>query len=249
MPTTSPYDGPNRLLKSLAHEDFDLLRPYLRSVTFTLRQPLELADEVPKNLYFPEGGVASVVATLRSQKNFEVGLIGWEGMTGTSILSGAPSPFDCYVQFEGQALVMPSRAMATALNCSQTLRPALALYAHMLGVQTAYTALASAHAPLPERLARWLMMIDDRVDGASFKVTHELLAIMLGVHRPGVTTALHELEGEGLIKSTRGHVEILDRRALHVRAGNAYGKTERSYEALIDAVDPDLVTLNFAQRL
>ena len=243
-----PYDGPNRLLKSLAHDDYELLGPHLRSVTFTLRQPLEVANEVPKNLYFPEGGVASVVATLRSQKNFEVGLIGWEGMTGTSILSGAPSPFDCYVQFEGQALVMPSRAMASALNCSQTLRAALTLYAHMLGVQTAYTALAGAHAPLAERLARWLMMIDYRVDGDTFEVTHDLLAIMLGVHRPGVTTSLHELESEGLIKSTRGKVAILDRDALLARAGNAYGKTERSYEALIDEVDPDLVTLKFAQR-
>ena len=134
------------------------------------------------------------------------------------------------------------------MNGSPTLWAALALYAHMLGVQTAYTALASAQAPLPERLARWLMMIDDRVEGASFDVTHELLAIMLGVRRSGVTTSLHELEGEGLIRSTRGHVAILDREGLLARAGNAYGKTERSYEALIDAVDSDLITLKFGTR-
>ena len=249
MPETLTYGGTNRLLKSLAQEDFELLRPDLQAVSLTLLQPLEVADQVPKALYFPEGSVASVVATLRSEKNFEVGLIGWEGMTGTSVLDGAPSPFDCYVQFEGKALMVSSRAMAAALNRSQTLRAALALYAHLLGVQTAYTALASAQAPLPERLARWLMMIDDRVDGDAFDVTHELLAIMLGVRRSGVTDTLHELEGEGLIRSTRGRVAILNRNGLLARAGNAYGKTERSYEALIDALDPDLVIHRVAARV
>ena len=128
MPTTVPYDGSNRLLKSLTHNDFELLRPHFRSVSLTLLQPLEVADEVPRDLYFPEGSIASVVATLRSKKYFEVGLIGWEGMTGTSVLSGAPSPFDCYVQFEGRALTIPSRTLTAALNSSQTLRAALALY-------------------------------------------------------------------------------------------------------------------------
>lgn len=242
MEPTSPYGGSNRLLGSLSDADFDLLSPHLESVSLTLLQPLEVADKVPAHLYFPEGCVASVVATLRSDRDFEVGMIGWEGMTGTSVLVGAPSPFDCYIQLVGHALVMPSRALPSALDASPTLRSALALYAHMLGIQTAYTAL-SARAPLPERLARWLLMIDDRVDGASFNVTHALLSIMLGVRRPGVTTALHEIEGEGLIKSTRGRVAILDRNGLRSRAGNAYGKTEKSYEDLLDAVDPSLVPL------
>jgi DNA-binding transcriptional regulator YhcF (GntR family) len=85
-------------------------------------------------------------------------------------------------------------------------------------------------------------MIHDRVDGSTFMVTHELLAIMLGVQRPGVTTALHVLESEGLIKSTRGQVEVLNRAQLRARAGSAYGKTEKSYEELIEAIDPNLVT-------
>lgn len=243
MPIASPYDGSNRLLRSLTDEDFALLSPFLRSVSLTLLQPLEAADQIPTDIYFPEGSVASVVATLRSQVNFEVGLIGWEGMTGTSVISGAPSPFDCYVQFVGTALVLPTEALVDALNISPTLLTTLNLYTHMLSVQTAYTALASAHAPIPERLARWLLMIHDRVDGAAFQVTHDLLAIMLGVRRPGVTTSLHLLEGEGLIKSTRGHIEILNRNGLRARAGNAYGKTERSYEELLKAIDPNLVTL------
>lgn len=243
MERVSPYGGPNRLLRSLSEADFTLLQPHLRPVSLVLLQPLEVANEVPAELFFPEGSVASVVATLRSEKSFEVGLIGWEGMTGTSVLSGAPSPFDCYTQFEGTALVMPTHALPSALHASETLRAALTLYAHMLSVQTSYTALAAARAPLAERLARWIMMIDDRVDGASFNVTHELLSVMLGVRRPGVTTSLHELEGEHLIKSTRGRVEVLNRTGLLARAGNAYGKTERSYEELIDEVDSALIAL------
>lgn len=239
----APYAGPNRLLRSLTHEDFDLLREDLSPVSLALSEPMEVADAIPHSIFFPEGSVASVVATLRSQKSFEVGLIGWEGMTGTSVLDGAPSPFDCYVQVAGGALVLPTRALVAALKSSETLRAAFNLYAYVLSVQTAYTALASARAPLPERLSRWLLMIDDRVDGSAFAVTHDLLAIMLGVRRPGVTISLQQLEGEGLIKSTRGRVTILDRGRLLARAGNAYGKTERSYDELVKAVDPELVTL------
>lgn len=237
----APYGGPNRLLGSLTDEDFALFAPSLEQVSLTLRQPLEVADQIPQHVFFPEGSVASVVATLGGQENFEVGLIGWEGMTGTSVLTGAPSPFDCYVQFVGVALVLPTKVLVTALASSPTLRAALNLYSHMLSVQTAYTALASAHAPIPERLARWLLMIHDRVDGSTFRVTHELLSIMLGVQRPGVTTALHILEGEGLIKSTRGQVEVLNRDRLRARAGAAYGKTEKSYEELIESVDANLM--------
>lgn len=238
MPVKSHYRGPNRLLGSLTDGDFELLAPDLTAVSLTQLEPLETADEVPENVYFPEGSVASVVATLRSLKNFEVGLIGWEGMTGTSVLNRAPSPFDCYVQFVGPALMLPTRALVVALEASPTLQAALSLYAHVLSVQTAYTALASAHAPIPERLARWLLMIDDRVEGASFNVTHDLLSIMLGVRRSGVTEALHLLESEWLIRSTRAKVEILNRAALRIRAGNAYGKTERSYDELLDTLDP-----------
>jgi hypothetical protein len=240
---TTPYSGTNRLLQSISQADFALLSPELSSVSLAPLKPLETADEVPRLIYFPEGSVASVVAKFRSKKDFEVGLIGWEGMTGTSVLDGAPSPFDCYVQFEGRAKVMGTKALVAAVNASQTLRAGLSLYAHSLSVQTAYTALASAHAPIPERLARWLVMIEDRIEGQAFEVTHELLCIMLGVRRSGVTVALHELEGEGLIKSTRGHVEILDRSGLIARAGNAYGKAERSYDELLEAVDPELVKL------
>lgn len=243
MSLASPYAGTNRLLQSLSPEDFALLARDLQRSSLHLLQPLEVADEFPQNLYFPEGSVASVVATLRNGQNFEVGLIGWEGMTGTSVICGAPSPFDCYVQFEGSASVLPTEALASALRTSETLRGALNLYVHVLSIQTAYTALASAHAPIPERLARWLIMIEDRVEGASFPVTHDLLAIMLGVRRAGVTTALHELEGEHLIRSTRGRVEILDRTRLQARAGSAYGATERSYVELIDVVDQRLVRL------
>ena len=239
-----PDTGSNRLLRSLSAADYALLAPSLEPISLSLRDPLEVANEFPAKVFFPEGSVASVVATLRSEKNFEVGLIGWEGMTGTSVLTGAPSPFDCYIQFPGPALSMPTAALVAALKASEHLHAALNLYAHVLWVQTAYTALASAHAPIPERLARWLLMIDDRVVGSSFEVTHDLLSIMLGVRRSGVTEALHELEGNGLIRSTRGTVEIRDRKGLLARAGAAYGKTEKSYDELVDAIDPTVVRIS-----
>lgn len=244
MPKSLPYNGSNRLLASLDDADFTRLAPSFERVSLTMRQPLEVADEIPSHLYFPEGSIASVVATLRSGKNFEVGFIGWEGMTGTSILVGAPSPFDAYVQFVGPALRLPANALIPALRESETLHAALGLYAH--SVQTAYTALAGAHAPIVERLARWLLMVHDRVEGDHFPITHEFLSIMLGVRRPGITVALQILEGEHLIQSKRGTVSILDRDALLARAGNAYGKSERSYSELIKMIDPGMLALKLA---
>ena len=245
MPNAVPYVGPNRLLSSLSQEDYALLSPHLGPVLLTIHQRLEVANEFPESIYFPEGGVASVAAMVGSQKDFDVGLIGWEGMTGASVLFGAPSPFNCYVLFVGPALEMPARAFMDSVSASSTLRSAVFLYSHALSIQTAYTALASARASIIERVARSLVMIYDRVDAVKYRVTHDKLAGILGVRRPGVTNSIHQLQDEHLIKSTRGEVQILDLGGLRIRSGAAYGQTERSYEELIEVVDPTMVPIKF----
>lgn len=99
-------------------------------------------------------------------------------------------------------------------------------------VQTSYTALSNAVHPIAERLARWLLMSDDRLDG-DLPLTHEFLSIMLAVRRPSVTTALHVLEGNGFIRAARGSIVVRDRAALEEFAGDAYGVPEAEYERLI----------------
>jgi CRP-like cAMP-binding protein len=103
-------------------------------------------------------------------------------------------------------------------------------FAQAFMIQTAHTALANGRANIEERLARWLLMAHDRVDGDDLPLIHEFLALMLGVRRSGVTVALHELEREGLTKSYRGHIRVLDRKALEKAANASYGVAETEYE-------------------
>jgi CRP-like cAMP-binding protein len=106
-------------------------------------------------------------------------------------------------------------------------------FAHAMTVQAHYTGLSNAVHPIDERLARWLLMCDDRTDGGKLELTHDFLSIMLAVRRPSVTTALHVLEGNGFIRSERGCIIIRNRRALEEFAGDAYGKPEAEYRRLM----------------
>ncbi len=109
----------------------------------------------------------------------------------------------------------------------------LARYIQAFGSQISFTALSNAVHSIDERLARWLLMCHDRVDGDEIALTHEFISLMLAVRRPSVTTALHVLEGYKLIRSERGRITIRDRQALETFAGDAYGKPEQEYSRLI----------------
>lgn len=128
---------------------------------------------------------------------------------------------------------MPVAAFQGAVAQSASLRTLLLRFAQVLGIQTAYTALSNAVHHVDERLARWLLMAHDRVDGESLGLTHEFMSIMLAVRRPSVTTALHVLEGNGFIRSERSCVIIRNRAALEEFAGDSYGVPEAEYERLI----------------
>ena len=100
-------------------------------------------------------------------------------------------------------------------------------------VQTAQTAISNARAKLNERLARWILMADDRIDGSRLPLTHEFLSLMLGVRRAGVTEALHALESEGLIRASRGEIIVRSRKGIERRAGDSYGIPEAEFRRLI----------------
>lgn len=126
---------------------------------------------------------------------------------------------------------MPSRPKSP--TSTGLLRPAFLRYVQVVLVQTAHTALANAHARLEDRLCRWILMCCDRLDGDLLPLTHEFLSMMLGVRRAGVTTAIHLLEGRGLIRARRGCIEIVDRDGLKAGAADIYGVPEAEYRRLI----------------
>ncbi|MGO4642413.1 Crp/Fnr family transcriptional regulator [Mesorhizobium sp. 2RAF45] len=155
-------------------------------------------------------------------------------MTGSALVMGCDrSPHDCYIQVEAEVLGMDATPFAQALSDRPTLRLFLLRYVHYAHVQTSYTALANARLKLEVRLARWLVMCDDRIAGDRLPVTHEFLSVMLGVRRPGVTVALQVLEGRGLIRSNRGEVVVRDRDGLICLANGSYGQPEAEYARLV----------------
>jgi CRP-like cAMP-binding protein len=228
-----PRSG-NKLLTSLADSDFNLLAPHLEFVTLGLRKSLERPNRRIDAVYFPEAGFASVVAVQSSGKEVEVGLIGREGMTGLPIVFGNHrSPHATYIQAPGTGTCMPATELRKAFQTSSSLRDSLLKFVQAFGVQTTHTAICNARSRLDVRLARWLLMAHDRIGEDTLPLTHEFLALMLAVRRPGVTETLQALRKRGLIAYGRGQITVKDRKGMERTAGGAYGVPEAEYRRLI----------------
>src|SRR5262249_49063570 len=220
----------NRLLAALSPADLKSLQPLLQSVPLRLRQDLERPQRRIDDVYFPNLGIASVVAVQSRDTRIEVGLIGGEGMTGTAVVLGnGRSPHETYMQVEGEGQRITAANLRQAMNASDSLRNVLLRYVQVFMVQTAHTAIANARARLDERLARWLLMAHDRVRDDRLPLTHEFLSLMLGVRRAGVTEALHCLASQNFITAGRGEVVILNRRSIERVAGESYGAPEAEF--------------------
>jgi len=219
----------NRLLSALTPEDFDFLQPHLEAVPLNLRQWVIAAGAPIQHVTFPEHGIVSILADT-AEGRIEIGIIGPEGMAGLPVvLEIECSPHGYMVQAEGEALRIPAQNLRTAMRHSPSLHAGFLRYAHALMVQTAQTAYANAGFTMEARLARWILMTDDRLERDELPLTHDFLSMMLGVRRPGVTLAIQALEGSGLIRAKRGGITVLDRAGLEAVANDAYGLAEAEY--------------------
>ncbi|WP_309602841.1 Crp/Fnr family transcriptional regulator [Sphingomonas sp.] len=208
--------------------------PHLSLVTLTQRMSLVRPGQIIERCYFFESGVASVVSSTADGKQAEIGIIGREGMVDVAaVMGGASSPLEVFIQMPGEAFAIPTGELTIILDESRDFRRLLLGFAHSFLIQVSHTALAKVALNIEDRLARWLLMSCDRSESDTFPVTHEFLSLMLGVRRAGVTDALNNLAGSGLIGTSRGQITILDRRALEKRAGDNYGVPEANYRDLI----------------
>ena len=225
----------NLLLRYCEPDDFELLRPYLTRRTLPTHSVVVRPNQPIEHLYFPEGGVISIVAEQEDGDKIEVGLVGHEGVSGSAVLLDAgQSPQMCMVQINGApALEIPADRRVEPFEVSASLRKLLLRFVQSLNVQAASTAAANVHMALPERLARWLLMCHDRVDGDQLELTHEFMSMILAVRRSSVTMTLHTLEGTRAIRGTRGFVTVLDRGRLEEIAGCSYGEAEDEYRRLV----------------
>ena len=186
-------------------------------------------------MYFPEDGVVSIVSNERNGKQVEVGILGREGMSGTAAVLGSDqSPYDTYMQIAGvSGLCIATPLLQQTMRDSPTLSALLLRYVQTTTVQAASSIAAAAGQMIEQRLARWLLMCHDRVDGDELHLTQEFMAMMLGSRRPSVTLALHLLEGQHLIASKRHSVTIRSRIGLEAAANGSYGFAEAEYRQLM----------------
>src|SRR5215216_3249622 len=157
---------PNRILSRLTRADFALLEPHLEAVDLPVRKQLEHRNKRIDYVYFPERGFASVVANGTGERGIEVGIIGREGMSGLSIVFGKDrARHETFMQAAGSGQRISAANLLMAINQSGDLLRALLLYAHAFLAQASDTALANGRSNIEQRLARWLLMADDRLDG------------------------------------------------------------------------------------
>lgn len=225
----------NLLLGSLRAEDFAYLQPNLERVPLRTDEVILKAHSAVERIYFVESGVASFHEVLQNGTRVGVAIIGYEGLTGwPSLLGIDQSPHEASVAIGGgTALSISPAALLHACRERQAINTLLLRYVHCFMSQMGRTILSNLHDPLEKRLARWLLMNHDRLEGDRIQLTHEQLGIMLGVRRATVTDTLHILEGEGLVRSTRGVIEVRDRARLLALAGESYGVAETEYARFI----------------
>ena len=216
----APANEGNKLLNSLSFADLALMQPFLERVGLNFRSRLQMANRTMKAVHFPESGMISVIAvTGGGRHQTQIGLIGRDGMTGVSIGFGSKrSPFDMEVEVAGQSQCIATEKLNDLMGQSPSIRIALVDYVHTLWLQFAHTAAANTNGTIEQRLARLLLLVEEKLESEEIRLTHEQLATMLAVRRAGVTVALQHLESCRLINRERGMITISDRAGLEAAA-------------------------------
>jgi CRP-like cAMP-binding protein len=223
----------NRILDALPPADLHRLWPDLKPVELPFRQSIQTPGGPIAAAHFIESGFVSMIITLEDGDGAEVGLVGSEGVLGLPLVYGTDrSDIEGMVQHGGVALQLEAEAFTEALEWSPALRRQVLLYAMAHHQQVARTAACNGRHHTEQRLARWLLMAHDRAAGDRFTITHELLSMMLGVRRAGVTVAAGSLQRAGFIRYERGQLEITNRQGLEAASCECYAAVLQEAERL-----------------
>lgn len=222
-------DG-NRLLGHLSARERRSFTERCSTVELEFGHVLAEAEEPIRYVYFPMAACISLNAPAGDGPTLEVALIGNEGMLGATLAHCIDSsPLQALVQRPGSARRMTAAAFRGALRSSSALREAALRYSYVLLRQVAQTAACTRYHPLEPRLARWLLMTQDRSGGGAFELTQADLGRMLGVRRVGVTTAAGALQDRQLIGYHRGTIVVTNRRGLEAASCRCYADEARLY--------------------
>ncbi len=214
----------NSILLALPDEEFVGIRDKLYHIELPHYTVLHEPRQKLEYAYFPNSGMVSLVFNTNGGDSVEVGVIGREGFTPIAVAAGMRhSPHQAIVQVSGDGFRVAVEHLEGALTGCPQLQRLLTRYATVHGMQTAQTAGCNRLHDLEQRLARWLLLIQDRVGSGLLRITHEFLAMMLGTDRPSVSLAAAGLRKKRIIEYTHGAVRVLNRKKLEGSACECYG--------------------------
>jgi CRP-like cAMP-binding protein len=229
----------NLLLAALPESDYQNLLPHLRITSFQAKQTLQSAREPLEYVYFPSGGVFSITTELPDGTMVEAATVGAEGMLGIEAFLGpnAIAPGRTLLQvpendLKGSAVQLRVEKFRDVCAERGALYDVIGRYAQSVIAQMMQSAACNALHPVQERCARWLLMTHDRMHLQDFHLSHEFLAVMLGVQRPTVSGVAGALQAKGLISYTHGHVRVLDRTGLEAASCMCYAIIREYFDAM-----------------
>jgi CRP-like cAMP-binding protein len=234
VPSNPAVPATNRLLAALPRKDRDRLLAHCEPIELIFAEELYRAGDLIAHVYFPTGSCISLVMPIDGNAHLELGLIGDEGMLGlTLMLEVEVAPFHAVVQGAGPALRLTAAAFLHELAQSPALQRELKRYLYVSMSQLAQTAGCTRFHVVEARLARWLLMTQDRAHSDTFHVTQVFMAYMLGVRRVGITKAANGLQKHKLISYHRGEITILDRVGLEAAACGCYRAGTETYARIL----------------
>jgi CRP-like cAMP-binding protein len=223
----------NRILLALPEAEYQSLRPLLSFVQLPHHERLHEPGERLEFAYFPNRGLVSMVVAMKEGKTVEVGVVGNEGLVGTPAVVGLNrSPHRAVVQIAGTGHRIRVEALRTVLPNAPQLQFMASRHAVIQGMQAGQSAACNRLHGIEQRLARWLLIMQDRMDEGVLRITHDFLATMLGTDRPSVSLAAGILQRKGTIEYSRGSVRILNRKVLEESACECYGVMQQFNGAL-----------------
>jgi CRP-like cAMP-binding protein len=226
----------NYLFAALPVEDQEHLLPNVERVALPLGDVIYEADASIGYIYFPTSGVVSVLCTTNDGASIEAATVGMEGMVGIPVFLGVEtSPYQVIVQVAGEALRMNADVFREVAGQSGRLHDLLHLYTYALMNQMSLSVACNRFHSVERRLARWLLMMQDRAKTDEFNFTQELISRMIGTRRPHVSTAVGNLHNTGLIRNGRGKIDILDREGLMKISCDCYLTAKKRFDGLFQA--------------